>query len=229
MSFILTSTGFATQEIIERCTVLVGKPRGAIKIAVISEAHIEIHGDHGWLLDDLNRARKNFGCLELVNLQALNIGRVAERIGLADIVFVTGGDPDYLMAVFNKTGFGKLLPELLEGKVYVGSSAGSMVIGKRVTVAAYLQTYGESTDARYGVSEWLELVNLAVHPHFEESLSLDNRPGVLLEVSQGYQGAIYAIKDDAAIVIDGDNLDIIGSKPVIVKDGQLVEKEKDKS
>ena len=229
MRLILTSTGFSTREIVGRCVELVGKPRHAIKVAVINEAYVEVHGDHGWLLNDLNRIKDNFGYMELVNLQALDIGQIEKRIGLADVIFATGGDPDYLMAVFGRTGFGRLLPNLLEGRVYVGSSAGSMVVGKRVDTAAYLQTYGESTAARYGVSEWLGLVDLAVHPHFEVSLSPDNRPEVLLDTAREYKGTIYAIRDDSAVVVDGDKLGVVGSEPVIVRDGRIVEKRKSKN
>ena len=222
MRLILTSTGFSTPEIVGRCVELAGKPRDAIKIAAISEAHIEIHGDHKWLLDDLNRARENFNHVELVNLQALGLDRVEERVRSADVIFVTGGDTDYLMSVFEKTDFGKLLPSLLEDRVYVGSSAGSMVMGKRADAEAYLRTYGESSDDRYGISKWLELVDLAVHPHFEASRDAADCPEALLEASREYQGVIYAIKDDAAIVVNGGKLGVIGSEPVVVKDGRLV-------
>ena len=222
MKFVLTSTGFSTPEIVERCVELSGKPRDAIKIAAISEAHIEIHGDHKWLLDDLNRARENFNHVELVNLQALDLERVEERVRFADVIFVTGGDPDYLMSVFNKTGFGKLLPKLLENKVYVGSSAGSMVVGRRVTAPAYLQTYGDEADGRYSISAWLELVDLAVHPHFEADLSPDNTPEALLETAREHKGVIYAVGDDAAIIVDDGKLDVIGSEPVIVRNGRLI-------
>ena len=61
--------GFSTQEIVSQCTELVDKPRSAVKVAVINEAYVETQGDHGWLLDDLNRARDNFKYMELVNLQ----------------------------------------------------------------------------------------------------------------------------------------------------------------
>lgn len=220
MRFVLTSDGFSTPEIVGRCVELVGQPAEAIKVAAVSEAHVDIHGSHGWLLDDLGRAKNNFGYIELVNLQALAIGQVVDRLGPADIIFVTGGDPDYLMSVFNKTGFGRRLPKLLQNKVYVGSSAGSMVVGQRVGATAYLQIYGESTDDRYGVSDWLELVELAVHPHFGDEGLPNDRPEVLLESLRGYRGVVYAIGDGAAIVSDGGQLTVIGPEPLVVKDGR---------
>ncbi len=101
------------------------------------------HGDHSWVLDDLNNIKKYFQNMELVSLLALELPKVIERIEASDVIFVVGGHADYLMSVFNKTGFGDALPELLKDKICVGSSAGSMVACNRVSTDAYLRIYGE--------------------------------------------------------------------------------------
>ena len=41
---------------------------------------------------------------------ALPLHKVEENIMKRDVIFVVGGHTDYLMHVFNKTGFVKLLP-----------------------------------------------------------------------------------------------------------------------
>ena len=127
MKLLLTSEGFTTEEIIQKCEELVGKNRKSINIAVINEAYAVVHENNlRWVMDDLNLVRNNFGGnLELVNLLSLGLDVVEERIGANDVIFVVGGHTDYLMSVYVKTGFDKLLPELLKDKVYVGSSAGS--------------------------------------------------------------------------------------------------------
>ena len=123
MKLILASAGFYTPEIAQECVKLVGKPAGQINIAVINEAYAVEHGDHGWMLDDLNRIKKYFsGTMELVNLLALDLPVIKQRLQAADVIFVVGGHTDYLMSVLNKTGVAKLLPELLRTKVYVGSN-----------------------------------------------------------------------------------------------------------
>src|SRR3989344_1367597 len=139
MKLILCSEGFYTEEIVIKCEELVGKPRSAISIAVINEAYAVDHDNNlPWVLENLNMIKNNFGGnLELVNLLALDIKTIKERIMHHDVIFVVGGHTDYLMNVFNTTGFSKILPELLKTKVYVGSSAGSMVLGKRLSSEAY--------------------------------------------------------------------------------------------
>lgn len=92
----------------------------------------------------------NFGQIDMINLLALPLDEVKERIMQKDAIFVVGGHTDYLMSVFVKTGFDKLLPELLETNAYVGSSAGSMVMGKRLSTEAYKRLYQDVTG--YGTS-----------------------------------------------------------------------------
>jgi dipeptidase E len=222
MKLLLASAGFSTPEIADKCAELVGKSKAEINIAVINEAYAVEHGDHGWVLTDLNQIKSHFnGRMELVNLLALDLEKVKERIELADVIFVVGGHTDYLMSVFNKTGFVDLLPELLKTKVYVGSSAGSMVICNRVSTEVYAKIYGEEDD--YGTDSYPGLVDLAIKPHLSNPLFPNNNPDKLAEVTRNYKGLVYGLRDDSAIVVDGDKQYVIGSKPVIIRDGALQE------
>ena len=220
MKLILASAGFYTPEIANECTKLVGKSASQITVAVINEAYAVEHGDHGWVLDDLNRIKKYFGgSMELVNLLALDYATVKERLQAADVIFVAGGHTDYLMSVLNKTGVATLLPELLKTKVYVGSSAGSMIMGKRVSTDAYRRVYGEAED--YGITEYLRFVAMAVKPHFGNPQFPNNNQDVLLDVAKQYSGTIIALADEAAVVVDGDKRYVVGPQPLEVRDGLL--------
>ena len=220
MKLVLSSNGFCTPAIVAKVVELAGKPQDQINVAVINEAYAVERGDHGWVLDDLSRVKDHFGGrMELVNLLALDVTEVKARLDTADVIFVVGGHTDYLMSVCNKTGFSTLLPDLLQDKVYVGSSAGSMIIGKRVSTAAYERIYGEEGD--FGVSSYLEFVDFALKPHLGSPLFPDNRSDVLLEVTQDLEGTLYGLADDAAIIVNGDSHYIIGSEPVRIVDGEM--------
>ncbi len=158
MKFVLCSEGFHTPNTVEACVKLVGKPQDEISIGIINEAYAVEDGDKRWVLDNLNSVATNFSAeIDIVNLLALPIEEVETRLADKDVIFVVGGDTDYLMSVFQKTGFDKLLPKLLETKVYVGSSAGSMVVGKRINADAYRLIYGEDSgwNIRSVSSAWL--------------------------------------------------------------------------
>lgn len=212
MRLVLCSEGFHTPNTVQACVELVGKPQNKISIAIINEAYAVEEGDKRWVLDNLNDVAENFGGeIDIVNLLALPIEEIEKRLFQKDVIFVVGGNTDYLMHVFNKTGFSKILPKLLETKVYVGSSAGSMIMGKRVSAEAYLRIYGEHDD--YKVKEYLGLVDLAIKPHLNSSAFPNNRPEVLDEVAAGLGFPVYGLQDDAALVVNGSEQAFIGSKP----------------
>lgn len=212
MKLVLCSEGFSTPNTVQACVELVGKPQDQIRVAIINEGFAVEKGGKRWVLDNLNDVSKNFPAeLDIVNLLALPIEEVENRINNCDVIFVVGGNTDYLMHVYNKTGFTKLLPKLLETKVYVGSSAGSMVLGKRVSTAAYQEIYGEDDD--FDITEYMGLVDLAIKPHLGSPHFLNNRPDVLERVGKGLDFPVYALRDDSAIVIDGDKQTFIGSEP----------------
>lgn len=215
MKLILCSEGFYTDEIVKKCEELVGKPRSSINIAIINEAYAAEHKSNlRWVVANLSDVVDNFGGeLELVNLLALDIKTIEERIMKHDVIFVVGGHTDYLMSVFNKTGFAKLLPKLLKSKIYVGSSAGSMIMCKRLSKNAYLKLYGQKED--YGIKKYMEIVDLSIVPHLD-SPKRKGRKEALIKVSRNHQGVIYGLNDDCAIVLENKNLYTIGSKPLIL-------------
>ena len=212
MKLVLCSEGFHTANTVEACVKLCGKPQNEITVAIINEGYAVEQGDKRWVLDNLNDVSRHFPAeIDMVNLLALSIGEVEERVSAKDVIFVIGGHSDYLMHVFEKTGFAALLPRLLESKVYVGSSAGSMVMGKRVSSQAYEEVYGETGD--YGVTQYLGFVDAAIKPHMNSPYFPHNRPDILARVSAGVEFPVHGLQDDSALVIDGDTHEFIGSPP----------------
>jgi dipeptidase E len=211
MKLVLCSEGFHTQNSVQACVNLVGKPQDKITFAVINEAYAAEHGDKKWVLSNLNDVAKNFPAeMDIVNLLALPLNEVEERIMQKDAIFVLGGHTDYLMSVFLKTGFATLLPKLLESKVYVGSSAGSMVIGKRLSSESFQTMYKEVVG--FGITKYLELVDFTITPHIDSN-EFPGRKDKLIEAAKKNDGKIYGLRDDSAIVVQGNKIEIIGSKP----------------
>jgi len=215
MKLVLCSEGFHTPNTVQACVNLVGKPQDEIKVAIINEAFAVEENDKRWVLHNLNCVADNFASpIDIVNLLALPINEVEARIEKCDVIFVVGGNTDYLMHVFKETGFDKLLLKLLKTKVYVGSSAGSIVMGKRPSTAEYLEAFGREKD--FGTTNYLGLVKLAIRPHMDSSEAPKRREGVLRKTSMGLDFPVYGLRDDAAIVVNGEELRTIGSTPYIV-------------
>ncbi|HTE21801.1 MAG TPA: Type 1 glutamine amidotransferase-like domain-containing protein [Candidatus Limnocylindria bacterium] len=212
MKLVLCSEGFHTNNTVQACVELCGKPQDKISFAIINEAFAVVEGDKRWVLDNLNDVAKNFPAeIDIIDLLALSLDEVEARIMQKDALFVVGGSSDYLTKLFHKTGFSKLLPKVLNSKVYVGSSAGSMVMGRRVPDEVRRRVFGEGE--LFEVEEYLGLVDLALIPHLDSPHFPNNRTDVLDEVAKPMSFPVYALRDDSALIVNSDKQKFIGSKP----------------
>ncbi len=212
MKIFLSSAGIRTEELAQSLSNLAGKPLDQINVAVINEASAVEPGDKTWFIDEINYLRKYIGGeIDFVDLLALNIKEIAERLEFADVIYVVGGNPDYLRFLYDKTGFSKLLiDDLLNKKVYVGSSAGSMVLGRRGSTNEYQHYYGE--DRTFGTEDYLGVVDFVIKPHFESADLPKNHKDILLKASIDERLQIYAIKDSQAIIKDEEKISFVGGE-----------------
>jgi dipeptidase E len=216
MKLLLCSEGFSTPNTVQACADLVGKPAREISVAVINEAYAVDTGDKYWNVDNLYNAAKHFkGGLDIINLLALPLSEIVARIAKHDVIFVIGGNMDYLLRVFEKTGFAKLLPKLLETKVYVGSSAGSIILGRRLPTEVYTAIYGGQRE-KWAVKEYLQFVDFAFLSHLNSPAFPSNRADVVHTLCADVGFPVYSLQDDSAVVIDGAKQTFIGSAAVVV-------------
>ena len=194
---------------IELAERMIGKPRSEINIAVINEASAVEFGDHRWAIDALRNLADNFGGnVEIIHLLAIPLERAVERVMAADMLFVLGGNTEWLKSVFDKTGFSGALPGILGEKLYVGSSAGSMVLGHQPSYENQAKVFGPYDT--FGVENYLDLLDLSIMPHFRTTHWGDRKEEWVIRESASVPYPVYAIEDNAAVVVDGDEIRIIG-------------------
>lgn len=215
MKALLTSAGVRTPELADLLSELVGRPLEQINIAVINEASAVEPGDKRWSFDEMQNLSKVVGGeIDVINLLALDIQTIEERIGFADVIYVVGGMTDYLMTIFERTGFSELLKnKLLNEKVYVGASAGSMVMGRRINTEGYKDVYRKG-EQDFGVNEYLALVDFSIFPHLNSPLWTRNRVDVIQEAVKVSTYPIYAIEDTQAVVVNDDQMSFVGGNVV---------------
>ena len=211
MKHLLTSSGFTTPEIADTLQRIVGKEKSDISFAIINEAHAVETGDKSWITEELANFRNYFpGYIAIVDLLALNKEQILEQALECDVLYILGGNTDYLMKVYNDSGFADMLQSELKDKVYVGSSAGSMVMCKRVSTEAYEEVYGETND--YGIKKYIGLHDFAIKPHLGSSEFINNREEVLKRISETYDGKIFALRDDQSILVDENEIIFVGGE-----------------
>lgn len=192
----LTSNGVSNKSLQNALRDLVS---GEIKIAFIPTAANPADGEKSWLINDLVNCRK-VGEVDIVDISALEKDIWLPRLKKANVIFVGGGDTVYLNKWITKSGLVDELPKLLRDKVYVGISAGSIVLSKDLAASSnYL--YSEDISK---ADKALGFVDFYVRPHLNSPDFPKVRDKYLKQDSQKLDQVVYALDDDSGIVfIDG--------------------------
>ena len=210
---LLTSAGIRNDALKSALADLVGKPFSAAKVAFIPTASVAAAGDHGWFVEDLNRVHglrwREFDLLELNGLPG---EMVLKRLRHADVIYVEGGNHYHLAHSVIANGLAAEMAEILQSKVYVGVSAGSMIFSRNLSEQTG-EAFGEQDDLRilggalasspFGLFDWY------VKPHLN-SRDFPNRTQAWFErAAAKLDFPVYALDDDSAVRVRGSETDVV--------------------
>jgi dipeptidase E len=138
---------------------------------------------------------RSVGVLELTALPSIERDRWVSWVQEADVLLVNGGDAPYLARWMRESGLVDLFPGLAD-TVYVGFSAGSMVLTPRI-----------GTDFLYRPDDddrTLGVVDFSIFPHVDHPALPENTMAAAEKWAADLDAPAYAICDDTAIrVVDG--------------------------
>ena len=215
MKFLLTSGGISNDSIRTTLVDLLGKPIAESSALCIPTAlHANTNGPAmiaRLIRGETNTAPfpdgytsmcelgwKSLGVLELTALPSIDEERWRPLVQETDALLVEGGDPLYLCYWMRQSGLADLLPELGRETVYVGLSAGSMVMAPSIGedfVRWKPPTGGDRT---------LGLVDFSMFPHLDHPSMPDNSMANAEKWAAGMPVPSYLIDDQTAIqVVDG--------------------------
>jgi dipeptidase E len=139
---------------------------------------------------------RSVGVLELTALPSLDEERWVPLVRETDVLLVEGGDAAYLSHWLRASGVADLLPSL-EETVWVGVSAGSMVLTPRVG-EDFVNWESPAGDRTLG------LVDFSIFPHLENPDLPLNTLANAERWAADLSAPAYAIDDQTAIrVVDG--------------------------
>ena len=220
MKFLLTSGGITNDSIRNALVDLLGKPiaessalyiptalyanpngpamaarliRGETNTAPFPDGFISLC-DVGW---------KSLGVLELTALPSIDEERWLPLVQETDALLVEGGDPLYLCYWMRQSGLADLLPKLGRETVYVGLSAGSMVMAPSIGedfVRWKPPTGGDRT---------LGLVDFAMFPHLDNENMPDNSLANAEKWAAGMPVPAYLMDDQTAIVVRDGAVEVV--------------------
>ncbi len=208
MKLLLTSAGIKNASIHRALLDLLGKPIAdcnALCIPTASYGHPMCNPGVAWRFiagkspcPMIELGWKSLGVLELTALPTIGRERWEPWVREADVLLVDGGDAMYLCHWMRESGLANLLPSL-ERTVWVGLSAGSMVMTPRVG-EAFVETKPPLT----GDDQALGVVDFAIFPHLDYPDFPSNTMACAERWAAGIGCPAYAIDDQTAIqVVDG--------------------------
>lgn len=135
------------------------------KTAFITTAAEGEEGDKSWLLNDRS-------ALEKVGLQTFEYTltnktseQVKNDLSNADVLFFSGGNTFYLLQQIQQSNSASVIRDFIHtGKIYVGSSAGSLIAGPNIEVAKKVDSVEHAP--KLSSFKALGLVNFEVLPHW---------------------------------------------------------------
>lgn len=208
MKLLLTSGGLENKSIINTLLKLAEKPFDQLKVAFIPTASNVEEGDKWWLIEDLKKLQElKFLSVDIVDISALPKDIWQKRLEEADIFFVEGGNTCHLIYWIKKSGLIDLLPVLLKTRVWVGVSAGSIVVTKDISLSDSKKLYGEEDDINNNAG--LGYLDFHIRPHLNNAYFPNMNLKNMQKIADKTKETIYALDDNSAIqVIDG-NISVI--------------------
>ena len=172
MKCLLTSAGISNASIEKALFELLGKKPSETNVAFIPTAANYYTEDKTWLIEDMNYFReRKFSFVDIIDIAALEKTQWLPRLEAVDLICVGGGSEQYLARTMQISGCGVLLAKLLETRVYMGISAGSMYISQFLEREALNIIYPE--EAFEGeLYPSIGLVNCHFLPHLNSSFFL---------------------------------------------------------
>lgn len=206
MKLLLTSAGISNKSIHNALVELLGKPVAEANALFIPTAIYAIKGGgdivrrviRGSLGDPFcELGWKSLGLLELTALPSIKKELWLPVLQETDALLVGGGDCQYLCHWMQQSGLADLMPSVLQKTVYVGLSAGSMIM------TSFGTTYGNHTLPAES-DKSLNLLDFAIHPHLDYESFPENSMVNLEKLATTIPVPSYAIDDQTALkVIDG--------------------------
>jgi len=210
MKLLLTSGGLTNPSIRGALEDLAGKPLDEAKLAFIPTAANVEKGDKEWLINDLSDAKSIFFSVDIVDISAIPKELWLPRIEDAEVILFGGGNTFHLMHWIEKSGLKELLPKLLETRVYVGISAGSIVACPTLLTSQDDRLlYYEDEAKGYSNTKGLGFTNFHVRPHLNSSYFPNIKEPLLEKLAEQIKEPLYGIDDDTAIKVSDGEISVV--------------------
>ncbi|MDD5192264.1 MAG: Type 1 glutamine amidotransferase-like domain-containing protein [Candidatus Nanoarchaeia archaeon] len=200
---LLTSAGFENPRIGKEFLKLLGKPASEVKVLFIptaSRTKEELHyvGKSKKELIGVGIKKENF-----INFN-LDRELTEEELKKIDVIYVCGGNTFYLLYKIRENRFDEKIKEMInKGIVYVGASAGSMIMGPDIEVSG-IKADWDKNDVGLKDLTGLKFTDKRISPHYA-----DEYEEVIKKFEEETGKNVTRLTDKQAILIKDEEVKIL--------------------
>ncbi|MDQ6985232.1 MAG: Type 1 glutamine amidotransferase-like domain-containing protein [Candidatus Dojkabacteria bacterium] len=196
MNYILLSKHLKDTELLSKIPMHLNKSLVNLKIAYFTTAantYLTENNEYpNWVLAHLDEVSKSFNG---ASISVLNIEDNLDKEYIKsnyDIIYFAGGTAAYLVAQIKKHSFEEVIRFFLENKLYIGSSAGSVVLTKYIYPYHIVEKDCEELQIE---KNGLGILDFNIMVHWENSKYQENLKIVEAEYLKQKDSLIY-LRDD---------------------------------
>lgn len=211
MKFLLTSSGITNDAIAKALADLAGRPLPELSLIHIPTAANTEEGDKDWIINDLIALQgQHFKSIDILDVAAVPSEIWKPRLEAADIISFGGGNEQYLAKVLGDIGMKDFLLSVLDTKVYMGISAGSMVTGKYLPrdllkIVYPEEDFGDTLESPMGFCDF------SFVPHLHSEWFTHVTKDTLESLKDQFTHSVYATDDQTALSITNGVVQIVGT------------------
>jgi dipeptidase E len=158
--FLTSSSDYVMDDIVKR---LLKSPK-ELNLAFINTAAEVEEGDHWWLRAEKEKLIEVGFNVDEFSIKGMSKDEIEDKLKDKQVIYFCGGNTFYLLDQVIKIGCDEIIKNKIEnGVIYIGSSAGSMIVGKRIDLVSTIDDRSKAPDLK---SNGLGIVDLAVLPHW---------------------------------------------------------------
>lgn len=200
--FLTSASNYVMEDLIKH---LPKKPT-ELNLAFINTAAEVEEGDHWWVKAEKEKLLEVGFHIDEFSITGMTKDDILKKLEDKQVIYFCGGNTFYLLDQVIKTGCDEILREKINnGVIYIGSSAGSMIVGKRIDLISTIDEKSKAPDLK---STGLGIVDLCILPHWgSEEFKDEYLEGI--ESMYTEEVKIVPITNRQYILINDDNIKII--------------------
>ena len=204
MKILLTSTFSKVGETLFRLT---NKKAQNLSVAFIPTAS-NCYKEKPWIATDRNKLVQMGFKIADIDLESESKETLVQKLEKVDVIFVAGGNTLYLLSKSIDSGFKDLVKELItKGKIYIGSSAGSILAGPSHEPFKEEELKELGADFKLKSYDGVGLVDYVIVPHFNQKKYLEESKATISKYKDRFK--MRTLNDNEAIIIDGPKEDLV--------------------